>query len=103
MTNTPAFETVTEAVAYLTEQGYTKDLMLAIGGLKEAGGAAVYAPEVCCVEHQWRFEGESNPDDEDIVLGVRLTNGTKGVVTSAYGKDMDAEHIAILQALTAAR
>ncbi|MEY2570319.1 MAG: hypothetical protein QOE63_669 [Acidimicrobiaceae bacterium] len=103
MAETPAFETVTEAVAYLTEHGYTTDLVLAAGGLKENGGTAVFAPEVCAVEHQWRFEGESNPDDEDIVLGVRLSNGTKGVVTSAYGKDMDAEHIAVLQALTAAR
>jgi hypothetical protein len=102
MSETPAFETVTEAVAYLAEQGYTTDLVLAAGGLKETGGAEVYAPEVCVVEHQWRFEGERNPDDEDIVLGVRLTNGTKGIVTSAYGKDMDAEHIAVLQALTAA-
>jgi hypothetical protein len=103
MPETPAMDTVTEAVAFLESRDYTTDLMLARGGVKETGGTDVHPPSACSVDYQFRFEGASDPGDEDIVLGVRLSDGTKGIITSAYGKDTDPEHAEVLQALTAAR
>ena len=102
MAETPALDTVTEALAFLAAKGYDCDLVLAPGGVRPTGDTEVVLPEACTVDYQFRFEGESDPSDEDIVLGVTLRDGRKGVVSSAYGKDMDAEHIAVIQALTTA-
>jgi len=103
MTETPAFDTVTEAIAFLQAQGYDRDLLFVDEGLRDRDDTEVHSPEACTVDFQFRFEGASDPGDEDIVLGVTLGDGRKGVLSSAYGKDADPEHIAILQALTSAR
>lgn len=102
MPDIPALETVTEAMAFLAERGYSTDLVLAAGGVRETGSTEVEAPGACTIDFQFRFEGASDPGDEDIVLGVRLHDGTKGVVVSAYGKDTDPEHADVLRALTRA-
>jgi hypothetical protein len=99
----PAVDTLTEAVAFLQSEGYTTDLVLARGSLREASGAEV-APSECTVDYQFRFEGPSDPGDESIVLGVCVRGGaTKGILVSAYGKDADPEHVEMLEALTANR
>lgn len=102
MPEIPALETVTEALAFLAERGYQTDLVLAGGGVREAGGTDVHRPASCRIDYQFRFEGTSDPADEDIVLGLRLGDGTKGVIVSAYGKDTDPEHAEVLRALTSA-
>lgn len=102
MTEIPPLETVTEAMAFLAERGYSKDLVLAAGGVRQAGGTEVESPGACTIDFQFRFEGTSDPGNEDIVLGISLHDGAKGVVVSAYGKDTDPEHAEVLQALTRA-
>jgi hypothetical protein len=98
----PAHETVTEAVAFLQSEGYTLDLVLARGGLRQAGQDDVQPTKTCTVDYQWRFEGPSDPGDENIVLGVCCNAlDAKGIVVSAYGKDVDPEHAEVLEALTA--
>ena len=53
------------------------------------------------VDYTFRFEGDSDPGDEAIVLGVHCGDSDrKGVVVSAYGPDADPEHTALLVALT---
>jgi hypothetical protein len=52
------------------------------------------------VDHVYRFEGDSDPADEAIVLGVHCPNlGVRGVVVSAYGPSIDRDHEAVLRAL----
>ena len=98
MTETPGLDTVTEAVEFLAAHGYDTDLVLEQGGVRDQRGD-VSAPAACSVDYQFRFEGESDPADENIVLGVRLRDGRKGILVSAYGKDVDPEHAAVLRAL----
>ena len=99
MTETPGLDTVTEAVEFLAARGYDTDLVLAQGGVRAPRGEDVQPPEACSVDYQFRFEGESDPADENIVLGVRMRDGRKGILVSAYGKDVDPEHAAVLRAL----
>jgi hypothetical protein len=99
MTETPGLDTVTEAVEFLATRGYDTDLVLARGGVAAQRSDDVVAPEACSVDYQFRFEGESDPADENIVLGVQMRDGRKGILVSAYGKDVDPEHAAVLRAL----
>jgi len=96
----PSAETVTEAVQFLQAQGYTTDLVLAAGGVRRAGATDVEPKETCEVDYAFRFEGASDPGDEDIVLGVsQPSTGIKGILVSAYGKDTEPEHAEVLLAL----
>ncbi|MGI8662879.1 MAG: phosphoribosylpyrophosphate synthetase [Acidimicrobiales bacterium] len=94
-------ETVTEAVALLSELGYVENLDIERGCIVCASPDRAHALESAVVDHQFRFEGPSDPGDESIVLGVTLPEwGTKGVLVSAYGPDASIDKTEALLALT---
>ena len=94
-------DTVTEAVALLASKGYVDDFRLSAGGLLDASTSEVHPMQTAVVDYTFRFEGDSDPGDEAIVLGVHCGDwDRKGVVVSAYGPDADPEHAALLVALT---
>ncbi len=77
--------TVTEAVALLREQGYTTDL-----GLRGNTPHSEHDPDQFAIEEVFRFEGDSDPGDEMIVLGVYCPDcDARGTVVSAYGHGAD--------------
>jgi hypothetical protein len=56
------------------------------------------------VDHVFRFEGQSDPDDEMIVMGLSCPAcGRRGVLVSAYGPGADPEHAEALRTLAASR
>lgn len=49
------------------------------------------SPEEFKIEYVFRFEGDTDPGDEDIVYGISSdAYETKGVLTSAFGIYADA-------------
>ena len=97
-------DTVTEAVELLAREGYVDDYRLCAAGIVSADHEAPHPTATTIVDFTFRFEGDSDPGDEAIVLGVRCTEwNTKGVIVSAYGPDADPEEAAVLVALTRGR
>ena len=97
-------DTVTEAVAFLATKGYVDDFHLSAGGITGASSRGVHRVQDAVVDYTFRFEGDSDPGDEAIVLGLHCGDwDRKGVVVSAYGPDADPEHAALLVALTRSR
>ena len=92
-------ETVTEAVQYLAERGYTDSFALAAEGLAGPGDEQIHALHDAVVDYQFRFEGDSDPGDEAIVLGITCSCAERGVLVSAFGPSADPAHAAILRAL----
>ena len=98
MTDAP--DTVTEAIRLLVDAGYTDEIRLVASGLECDAVDGVYDAAEAVVDHTFRFEGTSDPGDEDIVLGITLPAwGVKGVLTSAYGPDVEPEQAEVLRAL----
>ena len=94
-------DTVTEAVELLTREGYVDDFRLCADGIVAAGHDAPHPTSTAIVDFTFRFQGDSDPGDEAIVLGVRCTEwNRKGVIVSAYGPDADPAEAALLVALT---
>lgn len=84
-------DTVTEAVAVLRELGYLADFTLVEGGLCCEGQSDAHALDAAVVDHTFRFEGDSDPGDSAIVLGLTCPSWScKGVLVSAYGADVEA-------------
>ncbi len=92
-------DTVTEAVEYLTARGYVDSFALAAEGLSGPGENQLHALETATVDYRFRFEGESDPGDEAIVLGITCGGQHRGVLVSGFGPSADPAHVAVLQAL----
>ena len=57
---------------YLAERGYMDCFALAAEGLSGPGDDQLHALDDAVVDYQFRFEGDSDPGDEAIVLGITL-------------------------------
>ncbi len=93
-------ETITEAVEILTAKGYSSDFALdqAIVHCRTCGAKHPFAKPT--IRHTFRFEGDSDPGDEAIVLGIECPAcNRRGIIVSAYGPDADPHLLALLDRL----
>ena len=95
------YDTVTEAVNELKARGYNIDFNLAFDQLICSDDNIRLKPDEFEIVEVYRFEGESNPSDEDIVYAVESKDGKlKGVITSAFGLYADSISNEMIQKLT---
>jgi hypothetical protein len=96
-----SYDTVTEAVKGLKERGYTIDFNIAFDKLICSDNKICLQPDEFEIVESHRFEGDSNPDDEDVVYAVESKDGNvKGVITSAFGLYADPVSNRIIQKLS---
>ena len=80
------YDTVVAALSGLKSQGYTIDFNIAFDKLICSDGKIVLQPADFEITKVFRFEGDSNPDDEAVVYAIESKKGSeKGVLVSAYG------------------
>lgn len=80
----PCFDTVTESVQWLQGRGY--DANLSFEQDRIVSQADRFDPDDFLLDYVFRFEGESDPNDEDIVFGVSSVKwDIKGILVSAFG------------------
>ncbi|KDN56311.1 hypothetical protein FEM21_05900 [Flavobacterium seoulense] len=48
------------------------------------------------IKHIYRYEGESNPDDEAIVFGIQSKSGKKGVYVAGFAANSITETAQLL-------
>lgn len=82
----PTFETMTEAVNWLQTHGYERDFNLEQDCILYGDAAhKLYAGDFH-VDYVFRFEGDTDPGDENIVYGIRSADSTlRGLLISGYG------------------
>jgi len=72
-----------QAINDLRERGYTLDF-----NLKEnciVCNIQKFNADEFDIKEVYRFEGNSDPGDESIVLGIESKNGLKGILVNGYG------------------
>jgi hypothetical protein len=88
-----SYETVVEAITDLKSRGFNLDLNIEFDK-QLRNGNHLNACDFEIVETH-RFEGDSNPEDEDIVLAMASKNSPmKGVFTGAFGMYANTESFA---------
>ena len=93
-------ETLTDAIQRLRGEGYLADLSATEdGNLICHSCGQTYDPLALTIDHTVRFEGDSNPDDEAILLAVRCPDGCMGLYSSAFGPSAAPEEAAVLRRL----
>lgn len=96
----PSFDTVTEALFWLSEQGFTKDFNIAEDCIVFNNGEQSLSPNEFNIEYYFRFEGDTDPGDEDIVYGISSAkNDIKGVLMSAFGMYADSMSVEMIRKL----
>ena len=85
----PYMKSLTACLNRLMTEGYTEDFRITDLGLESIHKQIVYTPEQIHVINYFRFEGESDPDDNAILYAIETTDGTKGVLIDAYGVYQD--------------
>jgi DNA-binding cell septation regulator SpoVG len=57
-------------------------------------------PENYEIIHIYRYEGDTNPDDEAVVYGIKSIHGEKGVFVAGYSANSDNETAIVLHNLS---
>jgi hypothetical protein len=96
-----SYETVSGALSGLKAKGYTIDFNIAFDKLTCTRNEVHLNPDEFEITAMFRFEGESNPDDEDVVYAIASKDGKiKGTVSSAFGLYADSISSEMIKKLT---
>ncbi len=94
------YDTVVGALQGLKERGYDLDFNIAFDKIICAQNDLCLNPGEFEITEVHRFEGNTNPADEDVVYAVESKDGDlKGVITSAYGSYADSVSTEMLRKL----
>lgn len=81
-----AYDTVVAALSGLKAKGYKTDFNIAFDKLICSDNQICLNPNDFEITEVHRFEGDTNPSDEDVVYAVESKDGNiKGTLTSAFG------------------
>ncbi len=96
-----SFDTVTDALKELKHKGYTVDFNLAFDKIICLNNEICLNPDEFEIVEVHRFEGDSNPDDEDVVYAIESKDGkVKGTMMSAYGMYAESISTTMIQKLS---
>jgi len=97
----PSFDTMTQALQWLQAQGYTHDFNLDDNCIRYNNGSQAMSPDDFTIDYFFRFEGDTDPGDENIVYGIHsATFNISGVMVSAFGIYADAISTEMLKKLS---
>jgi len=95
------YDTVTGALKALKAKGYTMDFNIAFDKIICMENNFCLNPHEFEITEVYRFEGATDPGDEDVVYAVESKDGKiKGTITSAFGMYADGVSNEMIQKLT---
>src|SRR5215831_4715766 len=83
------YDSLVEALADLKKRGYDADFELHSNCLYCSDLDLRLNEEEFTIDEVYRFEGNSNPDDNAIVYALTSPTGVKGTIVDGYGADSD--------------
>ncbi len=95
------YDTVVEAINGLKKRGYSVDFNLAYDQIICVDKIHCLKPDNFEIVETYRFEGDTNPSDEDVVYAIESKDkNVKGIITSAFGTYADSVSTELLQKLS---
>jgi hypothetical protein len=79
------YDTVTEAVNDLKRRGYTIDFNVKFDRIVCHETPISLSPNEFEIVEVHRYEGNSNPSDEEVVYAIESKHGHKGILVDAFG------------------
>jgi hypothetical protein len=80
-------KTLVQCTNTLKKYGFDKDFFVLEGGkgMKAMDGDKIYTPDEVKIVNFYRFEGESDPGDMQILYAIETSDGTRGTLSDAFG------------------
>ena len=95
------YDTVTEALKDLKLRGFTIDFNIAFDKIICSENKICLNPNEFEITEVYRFEGETDPGDENVVYAIESKDGTaKGTMSSAYGTYAESISTEMIQKLS---
>ncbi len=82
---------MTELMKEFRDKGYVYDFIMKNKKFLNSSTKKEYRPEDISIEEEYRFEGDSNPDDMAILYVIQTTQGEKGLAVNGYGVSADSD------------
>lgn len=92
------YATVLEAIKQLRDGGFMVDFNIE-GNFLSANSSQYHIDDFEIVEI-YRYEGDTNPDEEATVYGIQSKDGVKGILVTSYGMYIDDVSEELLQKLS---
>lgn len=90
-------QTVSQVLERLAREGYTEDFRAHKNGMRTIPKNVDINPEDLVVDKIYRFEGETDLDDEEMIFALSCPrHALKGTYLVAFGPMMDPFDIAIV-------
>ncbi|TLP80421.1 phosphoribosylpyrophosphate synthetase [Maribacter sp. ACAM166] len=80
-----SYSSLSLAIQDLQREGYTEDFNLCDAGVEHKHKNCIHSTTELDVVKFYRFEGDSNPDDNTILYVIETSSGVKGLLVDAYG------------------
>ena len=74
----------------LDQDGYTSQFKAIESGLQSLKTLKVFQASDVKVDHFYRFEGESDPEDSAIAYAIQTSDGEKGTLIDSFGPYADS-------------
>jgi hypothetical protein len=96
----PYMRSLTSCLTRIVSDGYTEDFKVTDTGLEALQKHHNYTPNEIQVVNFYRFEGESDPDDNAILYVIETNDGIKGTLVDSYGTYNDSKIAQFMQDVT---
>lgn len=83
------------------DDGYTAQFTVVEGGrIGTQAGGRTFEPEELVIDHLHRYEGVTNPGDEELLVALSAADGSiRGTLTLAYGPYATADEAEVARRL----
>lgn len=92
MENKVELTSMTRVLTKVKKEGYKLDFFVTKDGkLSTMDGKQQFLPEQVRIVNFYRFEGETNPGDMEILYVLDTDTGAQGTISDAYGPYSDSQ------------
>jgi hypothetical protein len=96
-----SYGTLSQTINGLKKEGYTLDFNIQKDCVVCQQNNTVLSPDEFEIDKVYRFEGESNPDDESVLYAISSPKyKVKGVVVNGYGISAEEASSALVKKLS---
>jgi hypothetical protein len=92
-------QTVIEIINKLRDNDYADDFEIVDGKIHAKNSDESFNPDELIIDKTYRYEGDSNPDDNAVVYAITGKSGTKGILLDSYGAYADAKLAKIISGI----
>ncbi len=82
-------KTLSACIKMLEGDGFKTQFLALNDGLKSLASDRVYKPNQVKIVSFYRFEGNSDPEDNAILYAIEAVSGERGLLVDAYGSEGD--------------